>query len=643
MKGTIVEQILRKHVVEGELKPGSEIGVRIDQTLLQDATGTMACLEFEAIGVQRVKTELSALYVDHNTLQIGFENMDDHLFLQSCAAKFGMFFSRPGNGICHQVHLERFSAPGKTLLGSDSHTPTGGGAGMIAIGAGGLDVACAMAGYPFFLRCPEVIGIKLTDQLPAWVSAKDVILEVLRILSVKGGVGKALEYFGPGVEALTVFERATITNMGAETGATTSVFPSDGRTRTFLKSQRREKSFQELAAKKNADYSQVIEIDLSKLAPMVALPGSPDKVVSVKEAGAPAIQQVNLGSCTNSSYRDLAMVAAVLKGKRVADPVSLSINPGSRQVLKMLADSGALSDLIQAGARIYEPCCDGCIGMGSAPATGINSLRTYNRNFPGRSGTVDDKIFLASPETAAAAALTGKLTDPRKLGRSPKLMAPKKFEFDDSMIIAPKKKGAKKVELRRGPNIKPLPAFEPLPERLEASVLIKLGANITTDDILPGGSKILPYRSNLPKISEYVFSRIDAKFAARAKESDAGVIVGSENYGQGSSREHAALAPRYLGVRAVLAQSFARIHLANLINFGIVPAAISAEAYAKIEAGDKLELQQLAKEVRESDTLTLKNFRTGEILKGRLKLTGRDRKILLAGGLLNLVKSLKKP
>jgi len=638
LKGTITEQILKRHLVEGELKPGAEIGVRIDQTLLQDATGTMACLEFEAMGTPRVKTDASVIYVDHNTLQLGFENMDDHLFLESCARKFGMYFSRPGNGICHQVHLERFSAPGKTLLGSDSHTPTAGGAGMLAIGAGGLDVASAMAGSPFYLRCPGVIGIKIIGDLSPWVSAKDVILEILRRLTVKGGVGKVLEYFGPGVETLSVPERATIANMGTETGATCSIFPSDKRTREFLNRQARGKSFKELSAKKNAEYAQVIEIDLSKLEPMVALPGSPDKVVPVPEAGAVEVEQVNLGSCTNSSYRDLAIAAAILKGRKISDQVSFSINPGSRQVLKMLADSGALADLIRAGARIYEPCCDGCIGMGSAPATGINSVRTYNRNFPGRSGTAEDRIFLASPETAVAAALSGKLIDPRKLGKYPKILEPKKIRIDDSLIITPARK-REKVELRRGPNIAPLPKFEPLPERLDASVLIKLGNNVSTDDILPGGSKILPLRSNLPKISEFVFSRIDDGFAARAKEKAGGLILAGENYGQGSSREHAALAPRYLGISAVLAISFARIHLANLINFGIIPALISPEQYSQMESGDQIAFPDLARELSISENLRLQNLRTGKTLKGKLKLTERERKILSAGGLLNLVKS----
>ncbi len=629
---------MKRHLVEGELKPGSEIGIRIDQTLLQDATGTMACLEFEAMGTPRVKTQLSAIYIDHNTLQLGYENMDDHLFLQSCAKKFGIYFSRPGNGICHQVHLERFSAPGKTLLGSDSHTPTGGGAGMLAMGAGGLDVACAMAGYPFFLRCPEVIGIKLTGKLSPWVSAKDLILELLRRLTVKGGVGKVLEYFGPGVETLSVFERATVTNMGAETGATSSIFPSDRGTREFLTRQGRGKSFCEIAPKKNAEYGQVMEIDLAKLEPMVALPGSPDRVVPVKEAGTPEIQQVNLGSCTNSSYRDLALAAAILKGRKIPEQTSLSINPGSRQVLKMLADSGALATLIQAGARIYEPCCDGCIGMGSAPATGINSVRTYNRNFPGRSGTVGDKVFLVSPETAAAAALSGKLVDPRKLGKYPKIAEPKKFWIDDSMIVAPSRKRGP-MELRRGPNIQPLPKFEPLPQKLDLEILLKAGNNVTTDDILPGGSKILPLRSNLPKISDYVFSRLDPKFAARAKEKGSGIILGGENYGQGSSREHAALAPRFLGIRLVLAISFARIHLANLINFGIVPAVIGAEDYHGMEPGDRIVFSDLAREVADSETLNFPNPRTGKRVQAKLRLTERERKILSAGGLLNLVKS----
>jgi len=637
LKGTVTEKILKAHLVEGKLKPGAEIGIRIDQTLMQDATGTMGCLEFEAIGIDRVKTEASVIYIDHNTMQTGFENMDDHLFLQSCAQKWGIYFSRPGNGICHQVHLERFSAPGKTLLGSDSHTPTAGGAGMLAMGAGGLDVACAMGGYPFYVNCPEVLGIKLTGMLNDWVSAKDLILQVLRRLTVKGGVGKVLEYFGEGVINLSIPERATITNMGTETGATSSVFPSDLVTKKFLKKQGREQNFAKLVASAKAQYADVIEIDLSKVEPMAALPGSPDKVVKVSEGGELDVGQVNIGSCTNSSYQDLATVAAILKNKRVSEQVSFSINPGSRQVLKMMADSGALGDLIEAGARVYEPCCDGCIGMGSAPATGINTVRTYNRNFAGRSGTVGDQVFLVSPETAAAAALSGKLKDPRKLGKYPKISEPKKFWIDDSMILAPTAK-SEKGELVRGPNIKALVQFPPLPAKAELEVLIKLGNNITTDDILPGGSKILPYRSNLPKISEYVFSRIDAEFSARAKAKEGGVVLGGENYGQGSSREHAALAPRFLGVRAVLALSFARIHRANLINFGIVPVIISAETLLSTEGGDKLSFPSLASEVNSSDTLTIISGRSGNKITGQLKLTDRERQILKVGGLLNFVK-----
>ena len=635
MKGTMLEKILSSHLLVGKLKPGEEIGIRIDQTLLQDATGTMACLEFEAMGKERVETELSVIYIDHNTLQLGFENMDDHLFLQSCAEKFGLYFSRPGNGICHQVHLERFSAPGKTLLGSDSHTPTGGGAGMLAIGAGGLDVAVAMAGEAFYLPCPSVLGVYLTGRLPEWVSAKDVILEILRRLTVKGGVGKVLEYFGPGVETLSVPQRATICNMGTETGATSSIFPSDEITRSFLQKQGRKEVFQALSPESDAEYEQIIELDLSRLEPMVALPGSPDRVVVVREAGEVEVAQVNIGSCTNSSYRDLAVVAEVLRGKRISPSVSLNINPGSRQVLKMLADEGRLTSLIEAGARIFEPSCDGCIGMGSAPATGINSLRTYNRNFPGRSGTKDDRVFLASPETAVASALTGKLTDPRTLGEYPKISEPEKFWIDDSMIIPPGKEG-EKIELRKGPNIKSLPDFDSLPEQAELEVLIKLGDNISTDDILPGGSKILPLRSNLPEISKYVFSRIDPDFVSRAK-GKMGVIVAGENYGQGSSREHAALAPRYLGVRLVLARSFARIHRANLINFGIIPGLIDESFYKKLLPGKKLRLLNLKKEVQGTQSLSLLDER-GEKFTARLVLSERERKILAEGGLLNLVR-----
>jgi aconitate hydratase len=640
LKGTLTEKILKPHLVSGRLKPGEEIALKIDQTLLQDATGTMACLEFEAIGIDRVKTELSVVYVDHNTLQTGFENMDDHLFLQSCARRWGMYFSRPGNGICHQVHLERFSAPGKTLLGSDSHTPTAGGAGMLAMGAGGLDVACAMAGYPFYIRCPEVLGVKLSGRFPPWVGAKDLALEILRRLTVKGGVGKVLEYFGDGVAGLSVPERATITNMGTETGATSSLFPSDLVTKRFLKKQGREKAYTRLAASARAQYSQIIEIDLSALEPLAALPGSPDKVVKVSEAGEPEVGQVNIGSCTNSSFQDLALVAAILKGRKISDQVSLSINPGSRQVLKMLADSGALADLLAAGARVHEPCCNGCIGMGSAPATGIISLRTYNRNFAGRSGTKGDQVFLVSPQTAAAAALAGRMVDPRSLKSQPLIIEPKKFFLDDSMLIPPAP-AEQKTELLRGPNIKPLPCFTPLPAKVELPMLLKLGDNISTDDILPGGSAVLPLRSNLPKISEYVFSRLDAGFARRAQEKGGGVIAAGENYGQGSSREHAALAPRFLGVQVVLARSFARIHLANLVNFGIVPAIISAEQLAAIQAGDQLAFPKLAEEMKSSAALTIINRRTGQTFAAALKLTERERGLLLAGGLLNQARAFR--
>lgn len=637
MGQNIVEKILAAHLVSGELKTGSEIAIKIDQTLTQDATGTMAYLQFEAMDVPQVKTELSVSYVDHNTLQTGFENADDHRFLQSIAAKYGIKFSRPGNGICHQVHLERFGAPGKTLLGSDSHTPTGGGLGMLAMGAGGLDVAVAMAGGPFYLTAPEVINVRLVGQLQPWVSAKDVILEVLRQLSVKGGVGKVIEYSGPGVTFLSVPERATITNMGAELGATSSVFPSDMVTREFLKAQGREDAWVELLADSDATYQQTIEIDLSSLAPMVAKPHSPDAVALVTEVGPLKVNQVAIGSCTNSSYSDLMQVARILKGKTIHPEVSLVISPGSKQVFQMLADNGALSDLIAAGARILESTCGPCIGMGQAPSTDAISVRTFNRNFPGRSGTPSANVYLASPEVAAAAALTGVLTDPRILGDYEKITTPTEFLIDDSMIIEPSE-NPDAVEIYRGPNIKPLPVNENLADQINGAVLLKLEDNITTDHIMPAGAKILPLRSNIPAISQYVFSGVDTDFSKRATEAKGGFIVAGHNYGQGSSREHAALAPMYLGIKAVITKSFARIHRANLINFGILPLEFANEDdYQLVEQGAVLHIDNLIDQINNGNQLTISTD-TGEQFVVNHNLSQRQKEIILAGGLLNYTK-----
>jgi aconitate hydratase len=637
MGHTLTEKILAEHLVSGSLLAGEEIAIRIDQTLTQDATGTMAYLQFEAMGVPRVRTELSVSYVDHNMLQAGFENADDHRFLQSIAKKHGIYFSRPGNGICHQVHVERFGAPGKTMLGSDSHTPTGGGLGMIAIGAGGLDVAVAMAGGPFYLTMPQVLGVKLTGALPAWVSAKDVILEMLRRLSVKGGVGRIVEYFGPGVATLSVPERATITNMGAELGATTSVFPSDDATRAFLATQGREDAFRPLAADADAAYAETIEIDLSTLAPMVAAPHSPDAIKAVSACVGTKVQQVCVGSCTNSSYRDLAVVAAVLRGKTVHPNVSLTISPGSKQVYEMIAASGVLADLIAAGARILESGCGPCIGMGQAPSTNAVSVRTFNRNFEGRSGTASAGVYLASPEVAAAAALTGELTDPRTLGAFPTLQAfTGALDTADQMVIAPAD-SPEGVEIIRGPNIKPLPIHPGFAGTLSGEVLLKVVDNITTDHIMPAGAKVLPLRSNIPAISEYVFASVDATFASRARAAHGGFIVGGANYGQGSSREHAALAPMYLGVKAVIVKSFARIHLANLINFGILPLTfVNAEDYEKIAQGAQLSIANVAQQLRAGQTVEITV--NGEIIPVQHALTARQIDIMLAGGLLNYMK-----
>lgn len=635
MSGTITEKILQQHMVDTSAA-GGEIALRIDHTLTQDATGTMAYLQFEAIGIDRVKTELSVSFVDHNTLQSDFKNADDHRYLQTVAQKYGIYFSKPGNGICHQVFLERFAKPGKTLIGSDSHTPTAGGMGSFAIGAGGLDVAAVMAGSPFRIKRPKVVGINLTGKLPDWVSAKDIILEVLRLLDVQGGVGKVLEYCGPGVASLSVPDRATITNMGTETGCTTSIFPSDETTRKFLKAQGREEDWIEIVPDKNAQYDEIVEIDLSKLEPLIAMPHSPGNVVRVKNVEGIAVDQVAIGSCTNSSLRDLKIVANILKGRTVAENLHLTISPGSRQVVEHLIDSGEMKYLVKAGARILENACGPCIGMGAAPCSAGVSVRTFNRNFEGRSGTEDAGVYLASPEVAAAAAITGKITDPRKLGEYPKMEMPTAFSINDNLILKPLAPAeASKVEILRGPNIKPLPEFSPLPDSLEGEVVIKVGDNITTDHIMPAGAKILPLRSNIPEISKYVFVAVDTDFHKRALEKKGGFIIGGDNYGQGSSREHAALAPKYLGIKAVIVKSFARIHLANLINFGIVPLTFKDPAeYDKVEPGDRLEvvIGDLKGEV------VLNNITKRSKILLTHSLSALDAEILKAGGKLPWLK-----
>lgn len=636
---TLTEKILRKHLVDGEYVKGEEIGIKIDQTLTQDATGTMAYLEFEAIGIPRVKTERSVAYIDHNTLQSGFENADDHRFIGSVAKKHGIYFSRPGNGICHQVHLERFGVPGKTLIGSDSHTPTGGGIGMIAIGAGGQDVAVAMGGGAYYITCPKVVKVNLTGKLSPWVSAKDVILQVLRVMSVKGGVGKVIEYCGEGVKTLSVPERATITNMGAELGATTSIFPSDEITLEFLKAQDRADVWVPLAADEDAEYDEQIDIDLSALVPQAACPHSPDNVKTVEEIGKLKIDQVCIGSCTNSSFVDMMKVAYILKGKTVDPSVSLAIAPGSKQVLNMIAQNGALSDMIDAGARILESACGPCIGMGQSPNSGGVSLRTFNRNFEGRSGTKDGQIYLVSPEMAAVSALTGYLTDPRDyLGDMPEFKLPEHFVINDNMIVPPAPaEEMDSVEVLRGPNIKPFPETSPLDESIECAVSLKVGDNITTDHIMPAGAKILPLRSNIPKISQHCFTVCDEEFPRRAKNMGKSIIVGGSNYGQGSSREHAALAPLYLGVKAVLVKSFARIHRANLINAGILPLTFVNEAdYEKIGQGDEIAIENVKESVlADKSELTLVNKTTGAEIPVLCELTGRTKDIILAGGLLD--------
>jgi aconitate hydratase len=636
---TAAEKILAAHGMAAASEPGQEIALRIDQTLTQDATGTLAWLQFEALGLPRVKTRLSVSYVDHNTLQAGFENADDHAYLQSVAQKYGAVFSRPGNGICHQVHLERFGKPGATLLGSDSHTPTAGGLGSLAIGAGGLDVAAAMAGAPFYLSHPQILNVKLAGRLAPRVSAKDVILEVLRRLTVKGGVGKILEYSGPGVVSLSVPERATITNMGAETGATTSLFPADRVTRAFLAYQGRAKDYRPLAADPGAAYSGgELVIQLSRLEPLAAKPHSPDAVVPIRELAGLKPQQVIIGSCTNSSLADLVTVAGLLAGRRVHPGVSLVIAPGSQQVLNALADNGALAALITAGARVMEPACGACIGMGQAPASGAVSLRTFNRNFKGRSGTPDAQVYLVSAETAAAAAIRGEITDPRRFKTARSFRLPKQADASDSLLLSPAAPG-RAVEIVRGPNIKPLPEFPPLADQDQGQVLAKFGDHVTTDDIMPAGAKLLPLRSNIPALAQHAFSRLDPEFSRRSQEQGGGYVVGGENYGQGSSREHAALAPRFLGVRAVLVKSFARIHLANLINFGIVPLTFrDAKDYGQVEAGHTLALPSLKADLAAGRGVRVKNLTTGAEWEMACSLTPRQRELVLAGGTLNYLK-----
>lgn len=636
---TISQKIIKEHLVSGEMIAGTEIGLHIDRTLTQDATGTMAYLELEAMGIDRVKTELSVAYIDHNTLQAGFENADDHRFIQSVCKKRGVRYSRPGNGICHQVNLERFGVPGKTLIGSDSHTPTGGGIGMLAMGAGGLDVAVAMGGGEYYITMPKMLKVNLTGQLQPWVAAKDVILEVLRILSVKGGVGKIVEYDGPGVATLSVPERATITNMGAELGATTSIFPSDDITKAFLKAQGREEDWIELKADSDAVYDEVIDINLSELEPMAAMPHMPDNVKKVTEIGKIKVDQVSIGSCTNSSLSDMMKVAAILKGKKVAENVSLSIAPGSKQVLSMIAQNGALADIIDAGARILESACGPCIGMGQSPNSAGISLRTFNRNFEGRSGTADAGIYLVSPEVAAASALTGYLTDPRELGEAPVITMPETFYVNDNCIELPASpEEADKVEILYGPNIKPFPDSNVLTDQIEAKAILKVGDNITTDHIMPAGAKILPFRSNIPKLSQFCFRQCDEHFAENCKKEGKGFIIGGVNYGQGSSREHAALVPLYLGIKAVITKSFARIHAANLVNAGIMPLTFkNPDDYDTIDQGDVLSLKGIFEGLEKGEMMLINETKGTEIPLVS-EFTERQIEILKAGDLLQYTK-----
>ena len=639
MGRNLTQKIIDAHLLEGKAVAGEETAFRIDQTLTQDATGTMAYLQFEAMGIPRVKTKLSVSYVDHNMLQSGFENADDHRFLQTIASKHGVYYSRPGNGICHQVHLERFSEPGTTLLGSDSHTPTSGGMGALAIGAGGLDVAVAMGGGPFYVNMPKILGVELRGKLQPWVTAKDIILEMLRRLTVKGGIGKIIEYHGEGVASLTVPERSTITNMGAELGATTSIFPSDERTRTYLRSQKREQVWKALAADPEATYDETMVIDLNKLEPLMAQPHSPDKVVPVREIQGLKVQQVAIGSCTNSSYHDLMSVASVVKEHPVHPDVSLVVTPGSRQVFEMIGRSGGLADLISGGARILESACGPCIGMGQAPSSGSVSVRSFNRNFEGRSGTPNARVYLASPETAAACAARGAITDPRDLGTPPKVEWPEECIIDDRMILPPSKK-PDTVEVIRGPNIKPLPLAKPMPESLKGKLLLKVGDDITTDHIMPAGARILPLRSNIPAIAEFVYARVDPKFVERAKQNGGGFIVGGTNYGQGSSREHAALAPMYLGLKAVIAKSFARIHWANLVNFGILPLTFENPAdHDRLNQGDEFEIVGVRTALSDGKPVKLRNITQDFDILVQYTMTERQRNVMLAGGFLNLIRN----
>ncbi len=641
MSKTLIEKIIKAHLIDGKVDAGEEIAIFVDRVLMQDATGTIACLQFEALGIPKAKIEFAIVYVDHNTLQTGYENADDHKFLETFSAKYGIYFSKPGNGICHQVNLERFSVPGKILLGSDSHTPTAGGAGMLGIGVGGLDVAVSMGGGPFYFEMPKIVGVELKGRLKPWVTAKDVILELLRRFSVKGGINRIFEFYGSGVKTLSVPERATITNMGAELGATSSIFPSDEITKDFFIRQNRLKEWQPLSADPGATYDETVEIELGGVEPLIACPGSPDNVKNVADVEGIEIYQALIGSCVNSNYRDLMVTAEILKGKKVHPGVSLHVNPGSRQVLQTIIKTGGLYHIISAGARLLECSCDGCVGMGSAPASNSNSLRTFNRNWPGRSGTKDDKVYLASPEVCAVTAIYGVVTDPRNLKNYPKIRWPRRFMIDDSMII-PSSSDPYKVEIVRGPNIKPLPRQSPLEDVVKGVVLIKVGDNISTDAIMPAGAKILPLRSNIPAISEHIFERIDAGFVARAKASGGGFIVGGQNYGQGSSREHAALAPMYLGVKAVLAKTFARIHKANLINFGIIPLEfINVNDYEMLCQGSEIMIEDLRRRL-DSEQQIIDVKINGQPAYFKLDLSRRFREILKAGGLLNYTKQARK-
>jgi aconitate hydratase len=636
MSKNLVQKIFETHLASGRLEPHEDIAITIDQTLTQDATGTMAFLQFEALGIPKVRTKLSVSYVDHNMLQIGFESTDDHRFLQRFSAKYGILFSKPGNGICHQIHLERFAKPGETLLGSDSHTPNAGAMGMIAIGAGGLDVAIAMGGKPYSFKMPDVVWVRLKGRLPPWVASKDIVLELLRRLTVKGGVGKIFEFGGPGIKTLSIPERATIANLGAELGATTTLFPSDERTFEFLRGQDRERDWIPLEPDPDAEYDGVIEIDLHKLEPLIAQPSSPDNVCPVREVIGQEVKQVCIGSCNNSSYVDLMSVTKILKGNQVHPNISLTITPGSKQVFEMIARNRALADLISAGARILESVCGPCIGMGQAPPTEAISIRTMNRNFPGRSGIPKDRVYLASPYVATACALRGVITDPRTLGsRAPRIPMPKQFLIDDRMILPPSSK-PEEVVIERGPNIQPLPTRGPLEDFLEGSVILKIGDNITTDHILPAGANVLPLRSNIPAISEHLFERVDSSFYKRARQLGGGFVVGGENYGQGSSREHAALAPMYLGIKAILAKSYARIHRSNLINFGILPLTFKdPDEFQRIQQGDQLRIENIRDRLRVNGFLTIKNVTQGRFFEVSNELNHREIEVLLAGGLLN--------